>query len=256
MSQPQRFRVLVTRPKPEGELLCRHLQAAGYDTVYLPAQEIRPLADTLALRAQIAALDQYDWAIFVSRSAVRTSVHLIHSAWSKLPRELRFAAVGEGTAEALREAGLPPALYPSDSWTSEGLLALPELKQVKEQRIALFCGEGGRALLADSLQERGAQVTRFVSYQRFLPQEDRTPTQALLDQGQIEAVVVTSAEGLSNLQKMFSSETGGRLKKIPLVLVSERIMIQAKEKGFERCFLAKSASHEGILQALNSIRIK
>lgn len=250
------MRVMVTRPTPEGEALCLQLQAQGYDTIHLPVLEIKPLADTRLLREQIAGLDHYAWAIFISRSAVRSSAALIHEQWPQFPPQLHLAAVGEGTAEALRQAHLPAVLYPAEDWSSEGLLALPELQNVANQKIALFCGEGGRELLATTLQERGAEVTRFVSYQRVLPELDLSPCKALLRHDQIDAVVVTSGEGLSQLKKLFLESEWPRLKKIPLVLISERIIIQAKELGFESCFLAKMAGHEGILQALNSIRKK
>lgn len=254
MPERAAFRVLVTRPRPQGEALCRILQEAGYDTVHLPALEIKPLENIQKLRAQIDTLDQYTWAIFISRSAVRTSVHLIQERWPELPQTLRFASVGQGTAEALQEAGFSPVLYPSESFSSEGLLALPPLQQLANQRIALFCGEGGRAYLGNGLQERGAIVRRFESYRRLLPRQDLAGTESMLKRGEIQAVVVTSVESLMNLKQMFEGELASILKKIPLVLVSDRIMIQAKEEGFKHSFLAKTTSHESILQALNSIR--
>src|SRR5690348_16772791 len=141
MSLSPPFRVMVTRPQPEGEALCRHLQTQGYDTLHLPTLEIKSLADTRFLQEQIATLDQYSWAIFISRSAVRTSAALIHKQWPQLPSQLRFAAVGEGTAAALQQAGLPSAIYPPQTSSSESLLALPELQALTKQKVALFCGQ-------------------------------------------------------------------------------------------------------------------
>ncbi len=248
------FRVLVTRPKPEGELLCRALEEQGYTSALMPTLEIKPPAGPTLLQEQLTHLNQYHWAIFISRSAVRMSAALIHAHWPELPTQLRFAAIGPGTAESLQEAHLPAALYPESNWCSEGLLALPDFQTPTHQKIALFCGEGGRELLEESLRKRGAEVTRFVSYRRLLPEQDVTPFTDLLRLNQIQAVIAASTESLANLKQIFAKTAWPQLKKIPLVLISERIMIQAKELGFEACFLAKTASHEGILQALNKIR--
>lgn len=254
MTLRQPFRVWVTRPKPQGEVLCQHLQAQGYETVFLPVIEIKALSDTSLLREQIAQLGHYAWAIFISRSAVATSAALIHQEWPQLPAQLKVAAVGEGTAEALKQANLPVTIYPPVQWSSEGLLALPEFQDLTEKKLAIFCGQGGRELLATTLQQRGAEVTRFVSYQRVLPELDLKPYLDLLRHKQVDALVSTSVDSLTNLKKLFAGTEWQNLKKIPLVLISERIMIQAKELGFESCFLAKAASHEGISQALNRIR--
>jgi uroporphyrinogen-III synthase len=254
MTAKPSFRVWVTRPKPQGEVLCQKLEEEGYKTQFLPVIEIKPLSDTRLLQKQIAELSLYDWAIFISRSAVHTSAALIFQQWPQLPSTLKVAAVGEGTAEALKEVHLPVTVYPPADWSSEGLLALPEFQRLSEKRLAIFCGQGGRELLAMTLQKRGAVVQRFVSYERVLPQLDLSPYWAWLRRDEVDAAVITSIEGLTNFKKLFVETEWLHLRKIPLVLISERIMIQAKAMGFEHCFLAKAANHEGISQALNRIR--
>ena len=254
MSRLQPFRVLLTRPKAQNDILSQRLQAEGYDTVLLPVFEIKALADGSQLRQQIAQLDYYNWAIFISRSAVQMSEAFIHQQWPQFPAALRVAAIGKGTAEALQQAQLPAALYPQSNWSSEGLLALPAFQSMAKKNVALFCGQGGRELLATTLQQRGAEVTRLVTYQRVLPELNLTPYLDLVRHEQIHALLATSVEGLSNLKKLFVETEWPRLRKIPLVLISERIMIQAKAFGFTDCFVAKAANQEGILQALNQIR--
>lgn len=253
-TSPHPFRVLVTRPQPQGEFLCRFLAEQGYATVLMPVLEIKPPADPKRLQEQITQLDQYQWAIFISRSAVRMSEALIRVHWPRLPVQLRFAAIGAGTADSLNDAHLSPVLYPETNWSSEGLLALPAFQALINQKIALFCGEGGREVLEETLRKRGAEVTRFIAYRRLFPEEDFTNYADLLRRDQIDAVIVTSTESLSNLKKIFVETAWLHLKKIPLVLISERIMGQAKDLGFQVCFLAKTASQEGILQVLDKIK--
>ncbi|HSW70970.1 MAG TPA: uroporphyrinogen-III synthase [Gammaproteobacteria bacterium] len=248
------FRVLLTRPQLQNEVFSLQLQAEGYETVLLSVLETKPLPDSTLLQEQIAHLANYQWAIFVSQAAVQMSAAFIHKQWPQFPPTLRIAAIGQGTAEALRQAALPAALYPASNWNSEGLLALPDFQNMRNLKVALFCGAGGRELLATTLQKRGAEVNRFLSYQRVLPELDLSPYLELLRHQQIAAMIATSVEGLANLKKLFIETEWTRLRKIPLVLISERIMIQAKAFGFTNCFLAKAASPLGLLQALNQIR--
>ena len=249
MNHRSRPQVLVTRPSPQGEALCDYLTAHEYAAIFFPVIAIQPISSP-EVATQIAALDYYHLAIFISRAAVTTSAPLIHTQWKLLPPLLKWAAVGKGTAQALREAALPVDYHPETQWSSEGLLALPELQTVQGQKIALFRGEGGRELLAERLDARGALVTPMVTYRRVMPAVNVTPYHHLLQQQQIDVIVCTSGEGVENLKKMMGESVFALLCKIPLVLVSERIMIMAKALGFTTCVLAKDGTHASILEAL------
>ncbi|WP_275576186.1 uroporphyrinogen-III synthase [Aquitalea magnusonii] len=70
-------------------------------------------------------------------------------------------------------------LFPTAGSDSEALLALPQLADVAGQHWLIVRGQGGRALLADTLCARGAQVSLAEVYQRV----DGRPDWRLLDEG-------------------------------------------------------------------------
>mgnify|MGYP000532489885 CR=1 FL=1 len=76
--------------------------------------------------------DRVDLLIFVSANAVRYAFPLMPD---KIPLDLQVAAVGTATARALEEHGLDPTLVPDSRMDSEGLLALPALRE--ELRVRL-----------------------------------------------------------------------------------------------------------------------
>lgn len=242
--------VLVTRPRPHGEILCEKIRQAGGRAIYFPTIEFSPPQDEKAFQQSIATLDQFDWIIFISPQAVYQSVPLIQRNWPEFPSQINVAATGEGTANALKMAGLPVSVYPQEDWRSEGLLALAAFQQVQGKKIAIIRGEGGRPYLADQLMLRGAKVSHIIAYRRDLPKVELTGYIDLLQTQQIDIIVCTSVEILQNLQHLFGTDYWNELRHLPLVVISERMVSFAHEMQFETVFLAKNASHNAIMDFL------
>ncbi len=241
--------VLVTRPKPQGEILCEHIRAAGGEPVYLPAIDIVPPKNITACKEQLAQANQYAWLIFVSPQSVYHSIPFLPASVTA-----KIAAMGAGTAQALTVATLPVTVYPQTVWSSEGLLALPEFQQVAGQQIAVICGEGGRETLTETLTARGALVMQIAVYQRKLPEYSNIDRYiGLLHAKKIDVIVCASAETLHNLITLIGKTNQALLQSVLLVVVSERLVAVAEELHFKKVFLADNASHEAIIAALETI---
>ncbi len=155
--------VVVTRPGALAAGLADRIEAAGGRAIRFPAIETEdlPLPDALQRAAS------YDLVIFVSPTAV-------DKATRDGRRWPRAAAVGAGTRQALEARGIAPVIAPQGEADSEALLALPELRQVAGQRVLIVRGQGGRALLGESLAARGAWVDYAECYRRTRPRADPT----------------------------------------------------------------------------------
>lgn len=241
--------VMVTRPKPQGEVLSDQIRAAGGNVVYFPTIEIKPPADRAAFTQQIKQLDQFDWVVFISPQAVYQSAETIKKCWSPFPMNVKVAALGGGTADALHQAGLPVDAFPKDDWRSEGLLDEEAFQQLAHKKVALICGESGREFLAATLTVRGAQLTNIVAYQRCLPDVDVSEYIRLLQAHKIDIILCTSGEILYNL-KLLLEEAWADLQKVPVVVVSERMQMLAKQLEFSHILLAKNAGHASMLSLL------
>ena len=129
------MKVVVTRAAEEAWRLAERLRFESFEVVECPLVSIERV-DGPRLRAE-----GYDWVVLTSRIAVE---ELFRRLEGPLPR---VAAIGPGTAEALREHGVEPALVSRRS-TQEGLLE--ELPRPAGR--VLFAGaEGARDLLAREL---------------------------------------------------------------------------------------------------------
>jgi uroporphyrinogen III methyltransferase/synthase len=141
-----RARVVLTRAREGSERLAARLRTEGFEVVECPLIEIERI-DGPPVRTE-----GYDWVVLTSRIAVE---ELFRRVEGPLPA---VAAIGPGTAEALRAHGVEPALVARES-TQEGLLeALP-----RPAGRVLFAGaEDAREVLARDLDADVAPLYRTV----------------------------------------------------------------------------------------------
>jgi uroporphyrinogen-III synthase len=257
MPDGQALRVVVTRPAAQADGLCRQLAQQGYAVLRFPVLEIAAPRDAERLDATLARLAAFDLAIFVSVNAVawalrRSAQTPALNAW---PSTVSIAAIGQATARALAEHGLPVMLQAPAPYDSEALLALPQMQAVAGRRILILRGEGGREHLAQALRERGAVVEYAECYRRVLPSSDPAPLTAAWRAGQPLLFIVTSNEGLDNLYRLVGADNRASLLASPLIVVSERARAKARQLGFQQTpILAPAASDDAIVSALQRWR--
>jgi uroporphyrinogen-III synthase len=162
---------------------------------------------------------------------------------------LRAAAVGAGTAAALRARGVQQVLAPPAGGDSESLLALPAMQQVSGQRVLVFRGLSGRELLADTLRARGAHVEYVECYRRVRPAADPEPLRVRLRRGELNAVTAASGEALVNLLELAGAELALELVALPVFVTHANIGETAQRLGFRRVQVTP-ASDEGLLQGM------
>ena len=241
--------VLVTRPALQADPLCQLIEHYGGTAIRCPALLIREPRDWAPALAIFDRLADYHLAIFTSVNAVERASPLIQKRGG-IPLALEIAAIGKATARALAGSGIGRCLQPESDFTSEGLLALPRLQSVAGQSIVIVRGEGGRALLADTLTERGARVDRAEVYRRERPTADVGALLGRWARGEIGAAVATSTESLLNLFDMLGGAGQDYLRDTPLIVISARTRQTAAEYGCRRILVAREASDDAIAAVL------
>jgi uroporphyrinogen III methyltransferase/synthase len=206
----------VTRAPGGADRLGRRLAEQGLEVVECPLIRVEPIAGP-PLR-----LDGYDWVALTSVSAVELLLSRLEGG---LPA---VAAIGPGTAEALRSRGIEPALVARCS-TQEGLVE--ELREhVHAGTTIAFAGaEGARDLLA---MELGADV--IVLYRTVELRPERFPD--------VDLVVLASASAARAYAAL-----GERR---PCVSIGPATSAEARRLGLG--VLAEAASHDldGLVEAV------
>ena len=231
---------MVTRPKGEAGGLASLIREAGGEALEIPVLEIRDLADLAPFFSVADRLDSFNWAVFVSRNAVRRAMALIRERRGSRPwpAQLRLATVGHGSREELAALGFSGVLAPAGQADSEALLALPELAEVAGTRIAIFRGEGGRKHLGETLAARGALVEHAPCYRRALPAAGAALLDAAWMRGKVDAVTLSSGEGLANLLQMLGRAGAQRLAGTAVFVPHRRVAREAAGHGLERVIVA------------------
>jgi uroporphyrinogen-III synthase len=236
--------ILVTRPARQAGGFAQKLAALGATPVIFPAIAILPPADPAPLAQVHAALATYHFAVFVSANAVEYGAPPA-GTW---PARLAAFAPGPGTAEALAAVGIAGARIPATTFDSEGLLALPELADVRGRRVVIFRGDGGREHLGDTLRARGAAVDYVGCYRRAAPASGAAGLAEAFRDGRIDAITITSSEGLDNLWALCDVAARAAWRRCPTFVPHPRIAGRAREIGLD--VVETAGSDAGLIAGL------
>ena len=185
-------RILVTRPRLQAGNLARRLEELGASTVCLPAIDIRPLGDWTKVDQALARLGRYHWLVFTSANGVRAFFGRLEEFKrdSRALGSAKLAAIGPGTADAIRSYYLEPDLVP-DEFRSERLAqALGQL--TAGRRVLLVRANRGRDLLRRELG-MVAEVDEIAVYEQVDNGQNAAETLCLIKEHRVDYVTVTSS---------------------------------------------------------------
>lgn len=244
----QGLKVMITRPQHQAAGLQQLITDAGGNAYNYPLLSIQPADDIQELASILNHLDHFQLAIFISPNAARFGMELIH-AHGGLPVEIRTATVGKSSAQLFQQlSGFAVDYCPDADFSSEGLLALPALQDVRGQRILIFRGQAGREELAKVLTERGAKIRYMPVYQRLPAKCDHEQLANAIQQQKIDIISLTSVAALDHL---FSLIDPALLTPLPFVVINSRLARRLQEQGVTGEILVSSeASDAGILETL------
>jgi len=240
--------LVVTRPAAQAAHLVAEIERLGGQAVLFPVLEIQDVEDIQPLLDLTQRLDTFDLAVLVSPNAANKALSVI-CARRPWPEQLPVAVMGGGGAREVARFGIHDVIAPTERHDSEALLELPRMQAMKGKRVVILRGDGGRELLADTLTARGAKVEFVTCYRRSKPDTDATPILQLWAKRQLDAVTVTSSEGLRNLFEMIGSTGQAALRNTPLFATHQRIVAAGRALGLQY-LVPTAAGDEGLLAGM------
>nr|WP_156822036.1 uroporphyrinogen-III synthase [Azoarcus sp. KH32C] len=244
--------IVVTRPAGQADSLCEAIEGRGGIAIRFPVLAIGAVEDRAPLDEVTGRLDEFDLAFFVSPNAVSHALDAVLSRrpW---PASVKVATVGKGSERALAGFGFRDVIAPQEGFDSEAVLALDAFQTaaVSGRKVVIFRGDGGRDLLGETLRARGAEVEYVTCYRRYCPEFDPSPLLRLAAAGQLDAITLTSSEGVGNLVAMLGEGASVVLATVPVFAPHPRIVAHAAAAGFQRV-IETPAGDEGLIAALES----
>lgn len=241
-------RILVCRPQPKADQTCAALRDAGADARPLPMIEIEPREPDGRDRSRLQELDQYQAVIAVSPNSAQLLLEHLDYWWPQWPIGIEWWGPGPGTARVFEEAGLE-AHCPSRGHDSEALLDEPSFHSatITGQRILIAKGEGGRDVLIETLQQRGARIDTLTLYTRRAPEWPLETVESTFRDFNPDTILALSGETLKNLLELVQN-TGAKPAECTLVVPVERVAAQARDAGFSDVRVPTTLSPAGLVQ--------
>ncbi len=223
--------IAVTRARTQAGALAARLRALGARVVLAPAIRTEPVD------AVLPDLQGFDLLCLTSPTGATRLLELVRDARGLAGP--RIAAIGPGTADALRAGGIEPDVVPERS-TAEGLARALEGSDVRRALIAR--AEEGRELLRDALRERGAAVEILTLYRTLAePLGDGERAAALA----ADLVVFAS----SSAARAFAAAAGG-LAGARIASIGPATSATIRELGGEVGIEAAEHTPDGLIAAI------
>jgi uroporphyrinogen-III synthase len=243
---------VVTRPSGQADEFCCLIETGGGQVIRFPLLEITSSHHMSHATDLTKRLDEFYMAVFVSRNAVVKAMELMSHLGVTLPRQLQLATIGQKTAQALADTGHAATVVPPHHFDSESLLAVHEMNHVKNRRIVIFKGEGGRTLLGDTLAARGALVEYAEVYRRIKPSPSIDTIERTFFSTPVDIVAITSTEALQNLHEMLVLGGYPQTLEMRLLIGSRRMVEKALSLGFIRTLHAPDPTDRTMFNAVVS----
>jgi uroporphyrinogen III methyltransferase/synthase len=230
-------RIAVTRARAQASELAARLRSLGAEVIEAPAIRIEPL------EAELPDLDLYDLICLTSPNGVRLLFEGLAGAGldARALAGARVAAIGPGTARALRQHGVLADVVP-ERFVAEGLVEA--LADVRVQRALIARAAEARDVLPEALRERGAEVDVIALYETVA---EALGEQQLRAVARADYVTFTS----SSTVKFFFEAAGDELSpEARLVSIGPVTSDALRDRGHEPHLEARRHDIEGLVQAL------
>ena len=204
--------IVVTRAREQAGSLIELLEQAGAQVIPFPTIEITGPKSFNLVDEKISYIEKYNYLVFTSVNGVKCFL----SRMQKLHKDLRclngikIAALGEMTAQVLREHLLYPEIVPH-MFTSKHLADKFKKEDIKGKKVLLMKSEISGNMLHQQLKGMGAEVDEVSVYTVKKPQLDLRKVKSLFRNKQVDLITFTSPSTFMNFSAFMRGEPVAQL---------------------------------------------
>jgi uroporphyrinogen III methyltransferase/synthase len=201
----------------------------------------------------LAEIDSFQWIVFASRHAVAAVTGLMATP----PAGVRIAAVGQATAQVLRQRGWTVDLLPSESNAAalvDAFAAEGGLDIATRTRILYPASSRALPTIAAGLKQLGAEVIQVEAYRtessNALNIED---CRSWIARGSIGAVTFASPSAVDELEHALGKDDFDRLLSAAAAVAIGPTTARALTERGHTPALAESATLQGLAQTTHRL---
>ncbi len=204
-------RVVVTRARAQASGFAAELEALGAEVIQFPTIRIEAAPDAGALREAAAGVGGFDWVVFTSTNGVEHFWGALEGVGldSRALAGVRVCALGPATAAELAARGIRADLVPDEYVAEATVEALAAAADLAGARILLPRAEVARAVLPDSLRERGAEVVEVAAYRTVQDGAGAEEVRRRIAAGEVDLVTFTASSTVRSFADLVGTDTGG-----------------------------------------------
>jgi uroporphyrinogen III methyltransferase/synthase len=238
--------VLVAGSRQTASKLRGRLSVLGAEVLTQPAIRIAEPVDWASVDAALEELHEYDWLVFASGSSVDGLMGrvLTRGKDARALGTVKIAALGKGTAERLKKYYITPDIAPEK--VDAPVLARTLMDDAEKGAFLLPRATGGRAVLADALEELGAGVDQIGVYRTVDVDEPNQDVADALKAEEVDWITVTSSPTARSLVRLY----GELLKTASIVSISPLTTATLRELGYDPAIQATPHTVDGMIRAL------
>ncbi|HEY2258997.1 MAG TPA: uroporphyrinogen-III C-methyltransferase [Solirubrobacteraceae bacterium] len=229
--------IAVTRARAQASALAARLRALGAEAVEAPAIKI------VAIDGPAPQLDRYDLVCLTSPNGVRLLFERLQAAGgdARAFAGTTVAAIGPGTAAALRQRGLSADVVP-ERFVAEGLV--DALAGVPVSRALVARAAEARDVLPAALRARGAEVDVVALYETVAEAVSPAQRQA------VRAADYVTFTSSSTVRFFFEAIGDGLADGARLASIGPVTSAALRERGREPDVEADRHDIDGLIEAL------
>jgi uroporphyrinogen-III synthase len=239
--------IATTRDGDPGDRLVAGLRAEGCRVLVWPTLSFVVSRNPEALRSAMSCAAAYDWLVFTSARAVAVVTELRAEAPADVRvADVRVAAVGAFTAEALRSLGWPVTTV-GDRGAESLVRRIAADFDLDGARVLFPAASRARPTLERALRRLGARVDRVEAYHTRHDPPDRAMLERDLAGG-VDVVTLTSPSAVRSLSSALGRDWPGAVASCAVVTIGDTTASAARQSGLADVTTAPEATVRGLIE--------
>ncbi|MBM7554604.1 uroporphyrinogen-III synthase [Thalassobacillus pellis] len=242
--------ILVTRSKKSKGAFSEQIRKAGGNPVEVPLLQFA-IRDTMENNQMINGLHDYNWVFFTSINGVEFFFELWNKHKKSWPANVKLAAVGEKTGNALLGQGINVDFVP-DTFSASNM-ADQFLKRYPEPgRILLVRGNLSRPTLPEVFRQQRVFFQTMTVYDTLPVEDQQASLIPFLERGLLDAYTFTSPSTISAFHNICCSHKDyHRFLLKPCVCIGPTTASEAEKTGFSNVLTPPSNyTIEGMIEVM------